>query len=223
MLRWFLRNGSHAFQPLFKHKTDHSPLECSVCATRQRNQVNHIKPHVPLEYQQHSIKGTNITRFSLVINGDPLSAHGKTMSDLMMFGLECRFHRVLDANQKNTIPPTLANIESELSMIAQCLKSNDRLVIYNNTDVNIFELLYRYIPDKHVFVWLMDVNVATPFSTKTRLKLHVLWPKEKEEFTEKFIDMCTRHKNRVMIQSILPEFQFKTNYPYLPNKLYFGF
>lgn len=232
MLNWFLRHGSHAIEPVLGTKAVHSPKECEYCAQKLKNQVHHIHPNVPLEYQNFS--ATNITRFAVSICSNPElshSAHGKTMSDVLKNGFQCRIIRQLDVHQLTTIQPTRENIQSELKHLSVALKRNDRLVIYLNTDqTDILQHLFNLITDKHVFVWIISTSILTIPKEKSKLKACLLCPSltEKEfEFTERLLDVLSRTRYRTTVTTILSEMlgsaTFTSNY-FIDNKnTYFGF
>lgn len=124
---------SHAVAPVWRHQPEHAVADCEVCATRSRNQVQHIKSHVPLEYQRDALAQTHIDRFSLVLNADAAadsSAHGKTLSDVFRNEFQCRINRVLDQHQPATLAPSTSNVDAELAALVANGKGGDRVLLY---------------------------------------------------------------------------------------------
>lgn len=173
MWPWLVHNGSHALAPVFRFQPEHSAKECDHCAQRQRNQVQHIAGHVPLEYQKSALSQTVISRFSVVVNRvktHESSAHGKSFQDVWRNEFQCRINRVLDVHQPATIPPSADNVRSELETLAASLKIGDRVLMYwhdgaeSQTSVpsSLLPLPWSVLgarrPDIYAFVWVVTTQ-----------------------------------------------------------------
>lgn len=226
MLNWFLRHGSHAVEPVLRNKPIHSAKECVYCAQKLKNQVNHIRVEIPLEYQ--NLSETNVTRFGFIVSAhsEPShSAHGKTMYDVLKNGLQCRIVRKLDIHQPDKIQPTLENIKSELKHLVNVLKRNDRLIVYLDTDQakDIIQFLFEMLEEKHIFVWIICAVSCVIPKTASKQRTCLVCANTDSHFTEKLLDVFNHTRYRTRVSDMSKDFSITSNYNMDPKHTYFGF
>jgi hypothetical protein len=234
MLQWVSQTASHAFAPVFKYRPAHPVTECSKCAHRLRESVTHINPHLPLEYQKDVEIGTNIHRFSLVVNRVEGGHVAKDVGDVFRTGYQCRINRTLDICCKESIQPTLSNIRSELECLKHLLKGLDRLLIYVHdiSDENLSIPELNIVSDRH-YIWIVTTSVRLPpniarlltctytyhprqrfrserntSSTTASSRVFVLRPQtieHRETFTAKWLSISERNRHRVTVARLLAE------------------
>ena len=212
--------------------------------------------NVPLHLQEDILPSTQINRFSLVASDavDPETyAHGRTAHTALEERMLCQVNRYMDNRVLDTIPPTPANVRTELVSTIKHMKINDHLMVYVYR-VNIDWLTAAFLREhdaQHNFVWIVVDGVGTRLATDLPFRytfdeasdtvrseremsagsmkplIHCLYDATGEKpLTAAFLHAMEQNRHRMSIFQLLralPGAVLATSYPVTTKKTFFGF